>query len=64
MGFIIVFCLRVAGGARKTYTFSLLIKKPNFKNPCGFLDRFEHAKVLFLLTVNIVPCRIFRRISF
>ncbi len=44
-------------------TFSLLLEKPNFKNPCSFFYRFEHAKFVFLLIVNTVPCRTFRGIS-
>ncbi len=32
------------------------------KNSCYFLYRFEHAKFVFILKLNTVPCRTFRGI--
>ncbi len=45
-------------------TFLLLLEKTNLKNPCSFLYRFEHAKLVFRLMVSTVPCRTFRAIHF
>ncbi len=45
-------------------TFSLLVEKPNYKNPRSFPYRFERAKFVLILKCNTVPCRIFRGISF
>ncbi len=45
-------------------TFSLLMQKPNYKNPRRFLYRFEHTKFVLNLKCNTLPRRIFRGISF
>ncbi len=45
-------------------TFSLLLKKPNYKNPRRFLYRFEFTQFVIIRKCNTVPCRIFRGISF
>ncbi len=45
-------------------TFSLLLGKPYFKNPCSFLYRFEHARTVLMVMGNTVLCRNFRGISF
>ncbi len=45
-------------------TFSLLLKKPNYKSPRRFVYRIERTKFLLILNCNTVTCRIFRGISF
>ncbi len=45
-------------------TFSLLLDKPNFKNPCSCLFRFEHAKLVYILKFTTGPYCIFRGIPF
>ncbi len=41
-------------------TFSLLLEKPNYKNPRRFLYRVGHTKFVLLLKCNTFPCSIFR----
>ncbi len=51
----------VRENSRNLSTFSLLLEKPNVKNPCSY--RVEHVKVVFMLIGNAVPCCAFRGIS-
>ncbi len=38
--------------------------KTNFKNPCSFLNRFEHGNLVLILNFNTVAGRTFRGIPF
>ncbi len=62
--FSVLVLREVREASRNLSTFSLPLEKLNFKSPCSFLYRFEHAKLVFILMGNTVPCRTFRGISF
>ncbi len=43
---------------------TLLLEKPNYKNPRRFLYLVAHTKFVLIPKCSTVPCRIFRGISF
>ncbi len=61
LSFSVLELREVRENSRNLSTFSLLLEKPNFKNPCSY--RFKHVKVVFMLMDNAVPCCAFRGIS-
>ncbi len=65
MQVFLVYCSGGGGGENSSKHIFASPGEDEFKkNPCSFLYRFEHAKLVFRLMVNTVPCRTFRAIHF
>ncbi len=45
-------------------TFSLLLEKPNYKNPRRFVYRVNHTNFVLIIKWNTVPCRILEELHF